>query len=171
MFDFSRATQFLRENWKTWLSVAYRLSFSIVVFALTILMLEALYRDAWNLQIVYHVSDLQSFFTSDAGKPIVAPILVILGGFIGWITTLESRTGAVFWVSFGFYAAAILVLLWILVQVSPPINRSMSAILEAYDMSSDDNPLKGMLSIAVASLSGWLANRFVKRTNPPQEGE
>lgn len=171
MFDFSKATKFLRDKWKRFLSVAYRLSFSIIVFVFTIFILEGLYRDAWNLQIVYHISDLQSFFTSDAGKPIVAPILVILGGFVGWITTLESRTDAVFWVSFGFYVAAILVLLWMLVQVSPPINRSMLAILEAYEMSSDDNPLKGTLSIAVVSLSGWLANRFVKRTNPPQEGE
>lgn len=171
MLDFSKAIQLIRRKSKTCLSVAKCLFASVIVLAFSILILEGLYRDAWNLQIVYHVSDLQSFFTSDAGNPFVAPILVVFGGLVGWTTTRESLTDALFWVSFSFYAAATLVLLLILVQVSPPINRSMSAILEAYGMSSEDNPLKDILSIAVASLSGWLANRFVKRNNPPQEGE
>lgn len=161
--------RFLKRSWRSMIGGMIHVSFSALVFGFALLVFEGLYTDRWGLELIYHLTDLQSFFTSDAGKQIVAPLLVILGGVVGWITTLEARSDNVFWISFTFYSLAVATLLLLLIRLSPPVDSAMAAILESYEMSTDDNALKAFLSIVILSLSAWLANRFSKRTASKKE--
>tara|TARA_B110000008_G_C16747903_1_gene475363 strand:+ start:194 stop:649 length:456 start_codon:yes stop_codon:yes gene_type:complete len=151
------------------------MNFFLAAPAISLLILEGLRWDQLELQLLSELIKIHSFFATDTTSPLIAPFLVVLGGSFGFITTTKAQSKDVLWVRILFYALSLFVLLWTLIQVSPPISvkitGSLESITPAIDLNDGKNPLANILGAALVLVSGWLVNRFRAQTqNRPPSG-
>lgn len=146
-------------------------AFALIVFLAVIVVLEDFYRGRLESGAVYFLIDAHSFFNSSAGKPLLGPLLVVAGGVVGLLTTVNNVSGRFFWLEFVVFSISGLLLLWFLIQVSPPVSGSVLGLLEIYGISQENNQLGGAVSLCLVTLSAWLANRFRLRTKPNDSKE
>lgn len=138
-----------------------------------VVVLEDFYRGRLGTGAVYFLIDAHSFFNSSAGKPLLGPLLVVAGGVVGLLTTVINVSGRFFWLEFSIFSISGLLLLWFLIQLSPPVSASVSGLLEIYRISEENNQLGGAVSLCLVTLSAWLSNRLRLRTrhNAGEESE
>jgi len=139
-------------------------AFSLMVWFAVVMVMVDFYRGRLQSNAVYFLIDAHSFFNSSAGKPLLGPLLVVAGGVVGLLTTVNNVSGRFFWPGFIIFSLSGLLSLWFLIQVSPPVSDSVIGLLEAYDINQENNQLGAAVSLFLVTLSAWLANRFRLRT-------
>ena len=147
-------------------------AFALTVLLSVVIILEDFCRGRLESGAVYFLIDAHGFFNSSAGKPLLGPLLVVAGGVVGLLTTIDNLSGRFFWLEFSILSVSGLFLLWFLIQVSPPVvSTSVLGMLEVYGIKQDNNQLGGALSLCLVTLSAWLANRFRLKTMPSEKEE
>lgn len=144
-------------------------AFSLAVFFAVAILLEDFYQGRIESGAVYFLMDAHSFFNSSSGKSLLGPLLVVAGGVVGLLTTVDNVSGQFFWLEFTIFSVSGLLLLFFLIQLSPPVSGSVHGLLEAYGINQTNNQLSGAVSLCLVTLSAWLANRFRLRTKPDEK--
>lgn len=133
---------------------------STALLLASLLLLEGIFWDNFNMGVITLIGSGFDFFSSDSGKRAGAPIIMLFGAIFGYFASGPPRHALFFWVDFILYLIAGAVLLFILVCMAAPDERGVGGALEQAGIDPQSNPIVTLLSLILAALSAWLTSRY-----------